>query len=316
MRPLSDSSIKQEITPNQVSVVVPHYGDAEQTLHLVDQLHAQLHGDQLEIIVSDDCSPEPFPSDVEGIKVVWRQVNGGFASAVNSGVSSATRPYILIMNSDVELPESFLQEMVEFGSQLMPAVIAPRVLEPWGERIMGRYWPTVRGMTLESLMLSYRLSGSAWYERTLGNNVASVTSAEPTVVDWAVGVCLFMPREDFNAVGGMDESFFMNCEEIDLQKRLHEDRSLPVYILPSPTLQHAGGGSSPNEKRAGWLIDSRFRYYEKWNGGPQLYLAMMAAAGTNLVWQYARRAAGRPLKPLETWRAEVTRIEHGWRSRR
>ena len=59
-----------------VSVVVPHYGDPEPTLCLVRQLLDQAAAPAFEIIVSDDASPEPFPS-VDGATVIRREVNRG-----------------------------------------------------------------------------------------------------------------------------------------------------------------------------------------------------------------------------------------------
>ncbi|MGB4137891.1 MAG: hypothetical protein WA971_15095, partial [Microbacterium sp.] len=42
-----------------VSVVVPHYGDPAPALALIAQLRAQAGAPALQLIVSDDCSPQP-----------------------------------------------------------------------------------------------------------------------------------------------------------------------------------------------------------------------------------------------------------------
>ena len=44
-----------------ISVVIPHYGDPTLALALVDDLRKQLTPDRDQVIVVDDCSPEPFP---------------------------------------------------------------------------------------------------------------------------------------------------------------------------------------------------------------------------------------------------------------
>ena len=74
---------------NLLSVVIPHYGAPEPTLALVNQLTTQAGALQLEIIVSDDCSPDPFPR-ADAYKLVRRTENGGFGSALNSGAAVAT----------------------------------------------------------------------------------------------------------------------------------------------------------------------------------------------------------------------------------
>ena len=57
----------------KVSAVIPHYGDPAPTLTLIEALRAQqgIAPDELEIIVSDDQSPVPFP-DTTGVRVVRR----------------------------------------------------------------------------------------------------------------------------------------------------------------------------------------------------------------------------------------------------
>src|SRR5690349_6662390 len=67
-----------------LSVVVPHYGSPAPALALLRMLRAQEGDLDLQVIVVDDCSPEPFP-ERPGLHVVRRAVNGGFGSAVNAG---------------------------------------------------------------------------------------------------------------------------------------------------------------------------------------------------------------------------------------
>ena len=86
----------------RVSAVIPFYGEPEPVLAIIDTLRAQQGIDpaDIEIVVSDDVSPIPFP-EVEGVTVVRRPVNGGFGKAVNSGVAAATGEWVFILNSDL-----------------------------------------------------------------------------------------------------------------------------------------------------------------------------------------------------------------------
>ena len=77
---------------SKVSVVIPHYGDPAPTIALIDSLKRQkdaagaLSNAISEIIVVDDCSPEAFP-EIDVVSVHRKDVNGGFGSAVNAGVT-------------------------------------------------------------------------------------------------------------------------------------------------------------------------------------------------------------------------------------
>ena len=94
-----------------VTVVVPHHGDPAPTLATIGDLRAQVTDLAVDVVVVDDCSPEPFP-DADGVTVVRRETNGGFGSAVNSGAAVATQPLLLVLNSDVALTPTFVDDLV------------------------------------------------------------------------------------------------------------------------------------------------------------------------------------------------------------
>lgn len=91
-----------ELDPDGLSVVIPFYGDLRPTLKLIDSLRQQTGTPELQIIVSDDCSPTPFPEG-EGYEVIRRTTNGGFGGNVNTGMARARYSYAIILNSDIEM---------------------------------------------------------------------------------------------------------------------------------------------------------------------------------------------------------------------
>ena len=95
-----------------VSIVIPHYGAPAPTVSLIDQLRRQNVVVDMQVIVVDDCSPEPFPA-IDGVEVVRRVANGGFGSAVNSGVVAAHGELLLVLNSDLDVGTDFLDQMVQ-----------------------------------------------------------------------------------------------------------------------------------------------------------------------------------------------------------
>lgn len=298
-----------------ISIVIPHYGDSEPTHHLLEQLASQVYDGPIQVVVSDDASPEPFAAREANTTVVHRRHNGGFGSAVNSGVAVAEHEFILVLNSDITIDDTFLTELVDGALPWMPAVVATRVEEPFGSRCVGRRWPRARHIVLENLEPLARFHGRPWFEKQLGNDVSSWDAAVAMPTDWATGICLLMPADDFRAVGGFDENFFMNCEEVDLQRRLHR-HGVPSVVLPAPLIRHVGGGSSDSTRRAQWLMDARFRYHEKWYGGPGLALGLIGAATVNVMWSALRTAAGRDVDTMKNYRIQITLIRHAWRHRR
>jgi len=294
-----------------VSVVIPHYGRAEPTTRTLADLSAQTTGRTLQVVVVDDCSPEPFP-DAEGVTVMRREANGGFGSAVNSGAAVATEPLLLVLNSDVSLTPTFVDDLVAAAEPWQPAVVGPLLLDPEGHPSnSARHFPTVGHQTVEWLTPLARFRDRRVLHEAVGHDTRAVPGAV-LPVDWVVGAALLMPTASFRAVGGFDESFYMNSEEIDLQRRLRE-RGIPTVFAGTVPLTHVGGGSTDPAARRRWLVESRLRYAGTWGGRRRLAASLTAATAVNAVVNTGRRLAGRDVDPLATAREEL-RLIHGGRS--
>jgi N-acetylglucosaminyl-diphospho-decaprenol L-rhamnosyltransferase len=288
-----------------VSVVIPHYGDPAPTRALCAALAAQEGATSLQVVVVDDASPEPFPH-VDEVAVVRRDTNGGFGSAVNTGAALVEHDLLLVLNSDLEVGADFVESLLENAEPWWPAVVSPRVVDRDGSPLWtGRRYPTASQQAVEWLTPLVRLRD----RRVLHEAVGHVTSAQDgaTVVDWVVGAAMLMPTVDFRAVGGFDERFFMNAEEVDLQRRLR-DRGIPSVVLARPVVVHEGGGSSDHDRRRRWLVASRLAYADKWGGRRRLQASLTAATAVNLAWNAGRRLAGRDVQPIRTARHELDLI--------
>lgn len=287
-----------------VSIVIPHYGEASTTLPLVQALVPQLEAARAELIVSDDCSPEPFACDSPEVRVVRRSVNGGFGSAVNSGAAAARGELLMILNSDLCVTPDFVSSYVAAARPWLPAVVAPRITDDDGVAETLRYFPTVRHITAEWLTPLARTSGTRAWREAVGHDTRASESTTACAVDWAVGAALLLRHHDFWSVGGFDETFFMNSEEVDLALRLSR-RGVPVIYTPEVTVHHVGGGSSDPEKRRGWVVASRLRYADKWGGRRALQAALTTATAANFAWNVTRRLRRVPVAPITTARREL-----------
>lgn len=293
-------------TAPTVSVVIPHYGDPAPTLALAARLTSR---PPHQVIVSDDSSPQQFPA-TDGVVVVRRDANGGFGAAVNTGAAVATGDLLLVLNSDLEVSDDFVAKLVSSAVPLQPAVVAPRVLDHAGQvTFSARCWPTTVNQSVEWLTPLARWRDRPWLRRLLGHDLRVITATTPVHVNWLVGAAFMVPLADFRAVGGLDERFFMNSEEIDLQRRLAA-HGLPRVYLPAVSVTHAGGGSSDPAMRRRWLVRAQVRYAEKWGGARRLRVALTAATAANLIWNCVRALRGVDVAPLSTARDELVLI---WR---
>jgi N-acetylglucosaminyl-diphospho-decaprenol L-rhamnosyltransferase len=116
-----------------------------------------------------------------------------------------------------------------------------------------------------------------------------------------------VPTDWFRAVGGFDESYHMNSEEVDLQMRFSL-LGLPRVRIGRITLVHEGGGSTDSALRTLWVTRSRFVYARKWTNPTVLRLGLTAASAANAVVNAARRLRNPAVEPITTLREELSLI--------
>jgi len=313
--PSGEGERRPDLRPSRIaglSIVVPHYGDPATAQHLVAQLQRQIDPPPFEIIVSDDSSPQPYP-DEDGVVVVRRAVNGGFGAAANAGAAVARHSHLLVLNSDLEIDENFVASLVRKAEPWQPAVCAPMLVGHDGTtQWAGRHFPRHRHHIIEWLTPLARFRPRL--HEAVGHDTRCVRDAT-VPVDWLVGAALLIPRDEFDAVGGFDEGYFMNSEEVDLQRQLRE-RRIPAVFLGRVTVAHEGGGSSDSDRRVRWVTQSRIRYARKWHEHPGLLVAgLRTASVVNLAGNSLRRLAGRRVAPVEIFRRELAAIAPGGPSR-
>lgn len=82
----------------KLSIIIPYYNVKPYTDELLDRLAPQIT-DEVEVILVDDGSEEPYKTHYEWCKV-YRQKNKGVSSARNKGLELATGEYIAFIDSD------------------------------------------------------------------------------------------------------------------------------------------------------------------------------------------------------------------------
>jgi N-acetylglucosaminyl-diphospho-decaprenol L-rhamnosyltransferase len=81
----------------------------------------------------------------------------------------------------------------------------------------------------------------------------------PGLPEWASGACLLVRRTALERLDGLDEGFFLYCEDLDLCRRLH-DLGLELRYEPAAVAVHEGGASAPRAALLPILAASRVRY--------------------------------------------------------
>ncbi len=175
---------------------------------------------------------EFFPS----VKVIQNKVNGGYAKGYNDALKNLSEEIFVLLNSDVEVTENWLQPIIsEFEKNNSVVAAQPKILDYKNKEyfeysgaaggFLDKYgYPFCRGRIFNTL------------EKDEGqyNDISEIF--------WASGACLFVNAEAFWKVGGFDEDYFAHQEEIDLCWRLQSDGGKILFVGTSK-VYHVGGAT-------------------------------------------------------------------------
>ena len=150
---------------------------------------------------------ERFPD----VRIVASRGNVGFAAGNNLLAAEARGERLLLLNPDVELRPGAVDALLE-GSRRHPQSVA------WGGVTLGRDGEPDPGNSVHVPSLREMAS------RVLGRSTARLATGDPLDRDARVealsGSFVMIERSAWDAVGGLDERYFLYCEEVDIFYRL------------------------------------------------------------------------------------------------
>jgi GT2 family glycosyltransferase len=263
--------------PHRVAVILVNYRSYQELgdcLLSIEQSRAQVQA-----VVIDQASDRREAAEIQArfpwVDVVSLERNTGFAAGVNAGAKRAATPYLLLLNPDSAVEPDMVGELTTWMDQHPDVGIAgPRLLNDDGTlQESARMFPD----------FTTGLAGrSSWLTRVLPNNRLSrrnlrardSSNGSTLDVDWLSGACLMIRREAFDAVGGMDEGFFLYWEDADFCRRVTQAGWRTVYV-PTVRARHTGGRSARHASAASLRAFHRsaFRLFWKHSTAPARALA-------------------------------------------
>jgi N-acetylglucosaminyl-diphospho-decaprenol L-rhamnosyltransferase len=269
-----------------VSILIVNYRAYEELASCLDSLRPFLT-DDLEVIVVDHLSEAVATARLlerfSWIQLISVSTNPGFAAGVNRAARSASGRHFLLLNPDCIVDGDVVHVLAEWlDEHARVAAAGSLVRESDGSvQASARRFPNfTTGFAGRTSWLSRVWPANPW---TLRNLVARGDLRDPVEVDWVSGACMMVRREAFEAVGGMDEKFFLYWEDADLCLRLQRAGWLTVYN-PAVGITHFTGRSSALAQKASLIAFHRsaFRFYFKHGGrfgrlvSPLVFLALYA----------------------------------------
>ena len=228
----------------KVSIITINYNSSEYTIKLVDSILKRISSDtEYEIIITDNASQAhdynnlmvKLPSD-KRIKVFRSNINTGFASGNMNGYQKSTGKYLLFINNDCKCLNDVVKPLINFIELNNAAgLLTGKVLGT-----DGKYTGTHKLFPC----LSKSIFGKQISRMLNKNKFVSPKKnvKKPIMVEVVTGAFMFFKREVFTEINGFDTSFFLDCEEEDISKRIW-NMGKKVYMIPEPEVVHEHGGS-------------------------------------------------------------------------
>lgn len=127
-------SIKTSLQPSDVTVVIPvHNEDVLRLNALISKLSAA-H----EVLLIDDGSTIPL-ADINGARVIRREVAGGPAAARNTAIDFVTSSITFFLDADTSLADDSWTKLLAHFEDSSVGVIAPRIASEPGTTLLHRY---------------------------------------------------------------------------------------------------------------------------------------------------------------------------------
>ena len=96
----------------RLSIIIPYYNTKQYTDELLDKLAPQIT-DDVEVILIDDCSPEPYKTEYKWLTIYRNKTNKGPAKTRNIGLTKAAGDYIQFIDSDDMVSSDFVEKILE-----------------------------------------------------------------------------------------------------------------------------------------------------------------------------------------------------------
>ncbi len=238
-----------------------------------------------EIIVVDNASADGSATGARAwpdVRVIETGANLGFARANNVGIRAGSGANLLLLNSDTIVPAGAVDGLVaELRVHEDVAVVGPRLVDG-SARTELSFGPMIG--PFNELRQKLLVRG---HEKRIGFISAFVEgrTRRPHFPDWVSGACLLVRRPDAEAVGLLDERYFMYGEDVDFCAAIRA-RGRRIRFTPDVTVVHRRGRSAATARAA---TDSAYRrsqmaFYEKhhprWTPVLRLYLRLRGIAAS------------------------------------
>lgn len=225
----------------KLGVIILNWNGIRLLKEFLPAASAHTVSNEADLIVADNGSTDGSVAWIHAnhpeVKVLELGENFGFAEGYNRAVAALDYPYVVLLNSDVEVTRGWWRPMLDLlENNREVGAVQPKILS-YRDRSSFEYAGAAGGY-IDAL-------GYPWCRGRLFDRMErdeGQYDGAPLEVAWASGACMAMPSALYRRLGGLDASFFAHMEEIDLCVRIRR-AGLKVVSISDSSVYHVGGAS-------------------------------------------------------------------------
>jgi GT2 family glycosyltransferase len=275
-------------TPD-LSIVIVNWNTRDLLRQCLASLASAVGDLDYEVLVMDndsvDGSLDMVTSGFPGVAAENTGGNLGFARANNLALPRTRGRHVLLLNPDTICPAGSLAALVAAAARHPGCgAVGPMLTEADGSpTISSGQFPRPRFHWLRPL--SVLPLDRRW--RTYASFTYVPEHGDPDrLVDYVAGACMLIPRDSLEAVGLLDEQFFLYFEETDWCLRAWR-LERPIVLVPSVAVVHLEGRAAELVSRFSLAqLQQSYRQFLLKNHGPRAVMHARVAQAWEKGWQW------------------------------
>ncbi len=250
------------------------------------------HSSQAKIIVVDngstDSSVSLLKKSFPKVDLLLFEKNLGYSGGYNTALTKIDSEIVVLLNSDVEVTRDWLTSPLKLlNSNSNVVAVQPKILA-YHQKNQFEYAGAAGGFidTMGYPFCRGRIFNTVEKDKGQYNDLIEIF--------WASGACLFIKKDKYLEVGGLDVDFFAHMEEIDLCWRLHR-AGFSIFYDGESVVYHVGGATL--------AAGSPRKVFFNFKNGLTLLIKNLPAG--ELVYKF-------PLRIFLDWAAALDFLLHGF----
>jgi GT2 family glycosyltransferase len=268
------------IRTRRLSIIIVSYNSRPDVDGCLSSLEEHPPTVDHEIVVVDNASTDGTAAHLRArwpdVRLIPVAENAGFARANNIAIRETSSDLVLLLNPDTIVPAGAIDRLAgALEAHPDAAVAGPRIVDSQGraELSFGRMISPLNELRQKVLVRGH--------DRAVPiiSTMVERLSRRSRSVDWVSGACLLIRRADLEAVGLLDERFFLYTEDVDLCASVRA-RGRRVLFVADVEIVHLRGRSVASARSASdaFYRRSHLAFYEKhhprWMPILELYLRL------------------------------------------